>query len=45
MIEFETVESLQEFVDDLRMESVIRRNKVYNKYGDLLAAVEIKKGE
>ena len=45
MIEFETVESLQVFVDNLRMESVIRRNKVYNKRGELVAAVEIKKGE
>lgn len=44
MIEFETVESLQVFVDNLRMESVIRRNKVYNKYGRLVAAVK-KKGE
>ena len=44
IIEFENVESLQVFVDNLRMESVIRRNEVYNKYGRLIAAVK-KKGE
>ena len=45
MITFKNIESVISFIDNTTFEAVIRRNKMYNKRGELVAAVEIKKGE
>lgn len=45
MITFKNIESIISFIDNATFDAVIRRNKVYNKRGELVAAVEIKKGE
>ena len=45
MITFEDLESVISFIDNATFEAVVRKNKVYNERGELVAAVEIKKGE
>ena len=45
MITFQNIESVISFIDNATFEAVVRKNKVYNKRGELVAAVEIKKGE
>ena len=45
MITFKNIESVISFIDNATFEAVVRKNKVYNKRGELVAAVEIKKGE
>ena len=45
MITFKNIESVISFIDKATFEAVVRKNKAYNKRGELVAAVEIKKGE
>lgn len=45
MITFKNIESVISFIDNATFEAVVRKNKVYDKRGELVAAVEIKKGE
>ena len=40
MITFKNIESVISFIDNATFEAVIRRNKVYNKRGELVAAVQ-----
>ena len=45
MITFKNIDSVISFIDNATFEAAVRKNKVYNKRGELVGAVEKKKGE